>query len=336
MSTQKFKLTLAAKPSDTKIFYPNKLMLVGSCFTENMGAKFQHHLFDTYENGHGILFNPVSVQNAIIDYLENKQYTIEDLFYLNEVWNSWHHHSRFSGITQQEALDKINTSINDAHLFLKKANHIIITLGSAWLYTLNENAPSNHGLVVANNHKAPSQWFTKKLMSVVELTENLKGLVSRLKSFNPHIKIIFTISPVRHLREGLIENNRSKAVLIQSVHDIVNADLGVEYFPAYEYVIDDLRDYRFYAEDLVHPNFAATNYVWEKFVETYMSNETQIMMKQIAELQLAKQHKPFFAGSSEHQKFLQTCVEKTAALLNQYPFLSLQNHLQFFKDQIVK
>jgi len=336
MSTQKFKLTLAAKPTDNKIFYPNKIMLVGSCFTENIGAKFQHHLFDTNENAHGILFNPISVQNAIIDYLDNKQYTTEDLFILNEVWNSWHHHSRFSGLTQQQALEKINTSINNAHSFLKKANHLIITLGSAWLYTLNENAPSHKGLVVANNHKAPAQWFEKKLMNVSELTVNLKSLVGRLKSFNPHLNIIFTISPVRHLREGLVENNRSKAVLIQAVHEIVGIETNVDYFPAYEYVIDDLRDYRFYAEDLVHPNYAATNYVWEKFVETYMSHETQIVMKQIAELQLAKQHKPFFSGSNEHQKFIQSCIEKSTALLNQYPFLSLQSHIQFFKEQIAK
>lgn len=336
MSTQKFKLTLAAKPTENKISYPNKVMLVGSCFTENIGAKFQHHLFDTNENGHGILFNPVSVQNAIIDYLDNKQYTFEDLFLWNEVWNSWHHHSRFSGITPQEALEKINNSIHQAHAFLKKANHLIITLGSAWLYTLNENAPSNHGLIVANNHKAPAQWFDKKLMNAAELAANLKSLVSRLKMFNPHLNIIFTISPVRHLREGLVENNRSKAILIQAVHEIVESESNVDYFPAYEYVIDDLRDYRFYAEDLVHPNYAATNYVWEKFVETYMSNDTQLLMKQIAELQLAKQHKPFFSGSTEHQKFIQSCIEKSNALLNQYPFLSLQSHLLFFKEQIVK
>jgi lysophospholipase L1-like esterase len=336
MSTQKFKLTLAAKPSDNKINYPNKIMLVGSCFSENMGAKFQHLLFDTYENGHGILFNPVSVQNAIFDYINNKQYASDDLFLLNDVWNSWHHHSRFSGITQQEALTKINSSINNAHLFLKKANYLIVTLGSAWLYSLNEKSPSNPGIIVANNHKAPADWFTKKLMNVQDLTSNLKSLVHHLKSFNPHLNIIFTISPVRHLREGLIENNRSKAVLIQAVHEVIHQEKGVEYFPAYEYVIDDLRDYRFYAEDLVHPNYAATNYVWEKFVETYMSNETQNMMKQIAELQLAKQHKPFFAGSSEHQKFIQSCIEKTAVLINQYPFLSLHELLHFFKDQIVK
>ncbi len=333
---QKFKLTLDAKPSHLPITYAHSLMLMGSCFTENMGAKLKHHLFEVKENPHGILFNPVSVQNAILDYIHIKQYTAEDLFLLNDVWNSWHHHSRFSGVTIQEALDKINTSIQDAHLFLKSANHLVITLGSAWLYTLNEHAPSGKGLVVANNHKAPSSWFTKRLLQPAELINQLNELIASLKVFNPNLHIVFTISPVRHLREGLVENNRSKAVLIHAVHEVVHLHQNIAYFPAYEYVMDDLRDYRFYAEDLVHPNYAATNYVWDKLVETYMNADTQKIMKQVAELQLAIQHKPFFAGSSEHQKFLHACVDKTNLLMAQCPFLPLQKHLQFFSDQIAK
>lgn len=336
MSALKLKLTLDAKPSDLKIKYGEKLMLIGSCFTENIGSKLKAHLFETFENPHGILFNPVSVQNALEDVMANKKYTPSDLFLLNEVWNSWHHHSRFSGITQEEALQKINESIQEAHDFLKSANHLMITLGSAWLYTLNENAPDNHQMVVANNHKAPANWFTKQLLQPAELLSNLKILIAQLKAFNPHIHIVFTISPVRHLREGLVENNRSKAVLIQAVHELVATASNLAYFPAYEYVIDDLRDYRFYAEDLVHPNYTATQYVWEKLVETYMSADTQLIMKQVAELQLALNHKPFFSGSAEHQKFLHACIEKTAQLMLQQPFLPLQKHLQFFKDQIGK
>jgi len=336
MSAVKFKLTLSAHPSNTSIAYQQKTMLIGSCFTENMGAKLKQHLFETLENPHGILFNPVSVKNAISDYISNKQYTENDLFLLNDVWNSWHHHSRFSGITKEEALHKINNSIKEANAFLKSANHLIITLGSAWLYTLNENAPDHAGLVVANNHKAPSSWFTKKLMKSAELQGDLKSLVEALQQFNPSLHIIFTISPVRHLREGLVENNRSKAVLIQVVHDLMETNSNVEYFPAYEYVIDDLRDYRFYAEDLVHPNYAATNYVWEKFVETYFAVETQLVMKQVAEMQLALHHKPFFAGSTEHQKFIHACIEKASVLMANHPYLSLQNHIQAFKSQIGK
>ena len=336
MSAVKFKLTLSANASQSLIAYQQKTMLIGSCFTENMGAKLKHHLFEIQENPHGILFNPVSVHNALMDYISNKQYNETDLFLLNDVWNSWHHHSRFSGISKEAALDKINNSIKESYDFLKLADHLIITLGSAWLYTLNENAPFGQGFVVANNHKAPSNWFTKRLMKSDALLHNLNVLVESLHKFNPSLHIIFTISPVRHLREGLIENNRSKAVLIQAVHDLVEQTKNVEYFPAYEYVVDDLRDYRFYAEDLVHPNYAASNYVWEKFVETYMDVETQSIMKQVAEMQLAKQHKPFFAGSTEHQKFIQSCIEKGESLYAKYPYLPIQNHIQFFKSQIVK
>ncbi len=336
MSALKLKLTLDAKPASHKINYGERLLLMGSCFTENIGLKLQAHLFETLENSHGILFNPVSVQNALMDIIANKKYTELDLFLLNDVWNSWHHHSRFSGVTQTEALDKMNGAIQEAHSYLKSAHHLVITLGSAWLYTLNENVPNHMGMVVANNHKAPANWFAKKLLQPQELLSNLQSLVAALQSFNPNLHIVFTISPVRHLREGLVENNRSKAVLIQAVHDLVSMEKNIEYFPAYEYVIDDLRDYRFYSEDLVHPNYAATQYVWEKLVDTYMSAETQSIMKQVAELQLAFNHKPFFSGSTEHQKFLLSYIEKTMHLMAQCPQLPLEKHLYFFKGAIGK
>lgn len=332
----KFKLTLDAKPAKYSIGYEDKLMLIGSCFTENIGAKFKSHLFEVMENPYGILFNPVSVSSALTEIIELRSYTENDLFQHNELWHSWHHHSRFSAVEKAAALDKINTSIVAAHHFLKTANRLVITLGSAWLYHLNTEAPLGVGQVVANNHKAPSDWFYKSLMQPTLLIENLHGLVTYLQSFNPNLQITFTISPVRHLREGLVENNRSKAVLIHAVHELVTQYENVDYFPAYEYVIDDLRDYRFYAEDLVHPNFAASGYVWDKLIETYMKPETQAVMKQVAELQLAVNHKPFFVGSVEHQKFLQSCIRKTEELMKAYPSLPLQEHLTFFTTSITK
>jgi hypothetical protein len=332
----KFKLTLEAKHSKYPIEYGDKLMLIGSCFTENIGAKFKSHLFEISENPYGILFNPVSVTNTLTEIMELRKYKSDDLFQHNELWHSWSHHSRFSAIKQEDALENINRTILDAHHFLKSANRLVITLGSAWLYHLTNEAPLGKGQVVANNHKGPINWFFKSLMQPNELLESLHALVGRLQTFNPNLQIVFTISPVRHLREGLIENNRSKAVLIHAVHELVSQSNQVDYFPAYEYVMDDLRDYRFYAEDLVHPNFAASGYVWDKLVETYMDHKTQAIMKQIAELQLAMNHKPFFTGSVEHQKFLQSCILKTETLMAAYPTLSLQDHLAFFKAGISK
>ena len=332
----KLKLTLEAKPSKYPIEYGDKLMLIGSCFTENIGAKFKSHLFEISENPYGILFNPVSVTNALTEIMELRKYKSDDLFQHNELWHSWNHHSRFSAVEKVEALDNINSTILSAHDFLKSANRLVITLGSAWLYHLTNEAPLGNGQVVANNHKGPINWFFKSLMQPNDLLDNLQALVARLQTFNPALHITFTISPVRHLREGLIENNRSKAVLIHAVHELVNQCNQVDYFPAYEYVMDDLRDYRFYAEDLVHPNFAASGYVWDKLVDTYMDHKTQAIMKQIAELQLAMNHKPFFIGSVEHQKFLESCILKTETLMTAHPALSLQDHLAFFKAGISK
>ena len=336
MSTLKFKLTLASKRSENSIGYRDQLFLIGSCFSENMGAKLNTHLFKVFENPHGVLFNPISVAQSLSDCINHKQYAEADLFQLNEVWNSWNHHSRYSGITPKDAVEKINNSITKAHAFLKTADHIVITLGSAWVYQLNSQSPFTAGQVVANNHKAPATWFDKALMKPDALVLLLNKMVKDLLQFNAHLQIIFTISPVRHLREGLVENNRSKAVLIQAVHEIVDSIDNTAYFPSYEYVIDDLRDYRFYAEDLVHPNYAASNYVWEKWVETYMNEETQNIMKQVAELQLAMQHKPFFAGSTQHKEFLQNCIAKSERLLSLYPYLSLNDQVQFFKQEIAK
>lgn len=332
----KFKLTLDAKPSKYPIEYGDKLMLIGSCFTENIGAKFKTHLFELSENPYGILFNPVSVIHALTEIMELSTYKADDLFHHNELWHSWNHHSRFSAIEKDAALEGINHTIVEAHHFLKSANRLVITLGSAWLYHLTNEAPLGKGQVVANNHKGPIHWFYKSLMQPNVLQEKLQNLVERLHAFNPNLHIVFTISPVRHLREGLIENNRSKAVLIHAVHELISQSNQVDYFPAYEYVMDDLRDYRFYAEDLVHPNFAASGYVWDKLVETYMEPKTQAIMKQVAELQLAMNHKPFFIGSVEHQKFLQSCILKTETLMAAHPVLSLQDHLAFFKAGISK
>jgi len=331
----KFKLTLEASKSATAIRYQDKILLMGSCFTENIGAKLHRHLFEVKENPHGILFNPMSVIGALQDYINNKQYNAADLFELNDLFNSWHHHTRFSDITASATLTKINNSISDAHAYLKGADKLVITLGSAWLYCLTDIAPSGAGLVVANNHKAPANWFEKKLMDPVELAAQLQKIVTAIQAFNNKIHIIFTISPVRHLREGLIENNRSKSVLIYAVHDVIAKLKRVDYFPAYEYVIDDLRDYRFYAEDLVHPNYAATNYVWDKLVSTYFSEDTQLIMGEVAELQLAKQHKPFNKASIAHQAFLQKSLIKTQALQSKYPYLPMTDFITFFSEELI-
>ncbi|MGZ8543988.1 MAG: GSCFA domain-containing protein, partial [Flavisolibacter sp.] len=217
----KFHLDLDIKKLNPSITHHSRLFLIGSCFTENIGEKLKQFKFEVFENPNGILFNPVSVAEALIACVENEKTREEDLFELNEGWHSWKHHSRFSGITAQEAVERINTSTERAHEFLKHADVVMITLGSAWVYSLSEKAARYaHGLITANNHKAPADWFHKKLLTAEMVLQVLDNMIHRLFHFNPEIRIIFTISPVRHIREGLVDNNRSKAVLIQAVHQL--------------------------------------------------------------------------------------------------------------------
>lgn len=329
----KFHFEFDIKKLLPPITHRDKLVLMGSCFTENISEKLNKHKFSVLENPNGILFNPVSVAEALVSYIENKQFNESDLFHLNEGWHSWKHHSRFSGLSAAEALGKINASTANANRYLKEANYLLITLGSSWVYTLTEKAANTRpGSVAANNHKAPADWFYRKLMTPEEVLQTLDHMIHRLFLFNAELKIIFTISPVRHLREGVVENNRSKAVLIQAVHHLVDKFEKLYYFPAYELVIDDLRDYRFYAEDLVHPNYFATQYVWEKFVDTCMDDKTKRLMEAIHSIQLAYRHRPFNPSSGQHKKFLQSFYQKTVALQEQHPYLDFKNELEFFSQ----
>ena len=278
------------------------------------------------DNPNGILFNPVSISKSISSYIDNKQYKESDLFYQNECWNSWEHHSRFSKPDAIECLNGINESQSKANAFLKKADWLLITLGSAFVYEL-ENKD-----VVANCHKVPTDKFVKRLLFVDEVFSGLQQMIEKVQAFNTGIKIIFTISPVRHLRDGFVENNRSKATLIQAVHQLAEKNNSCFYFPAYELIIDDLRDYRFFAEDMVHPNYAATNYVWEKFIATCIDEPSQQLMKDIAVIVAAKNHKPFNPTSEQHKKFLQLNLEKVKKLQQQFPHINLKEEESYFKS----
>ena len=321
-----FHLEFTPKPFDDKISHPHNLLLIGSCFTEQIGTKLSNHKFSVLDNPNGILFNPVSICKSISSYIENKQYTEADLFYQNESWNSWEYHSRFSDPDKQKCLKGINESQYKANTFLKNADWLLITLGSAFVYELENKE------VVANCHKVPTDKFIKRLLPFEEVFAGLQQMIEKVKIFNPGIKIIFTISPVRHLRDGFVENNRSKATLIQAVHQLTEKNADCIYFPAYELIIDDLRDYRFFAEDMVHPNYAATNYVWEKFIAACIDEPSQQLMKEIAVIVAAKNHKPFNPASEQHKKFLLTNLDKVKKLQQQFPYLNLEKEEVFFKS----
>lgn len=320
-----FRLEYSPRPFDVKIDHQHNLLLLGSCFTEKIGTKLANHKFSVLENPNGILFNPVSITRSILSYIVNKQYTEPDLFYQNECWNSWEHHSRFSKPDAGECLKSINESQARAHEFLKKADWLLITLGSAFVYELDNET------VVANCHKVPTDKFNKRLLSVDELNNDLQQMIENVRAFNPGLRIIFTISPVRHIRDGFVENNRSKAILIQGVHQLVDKNSNIFYFPAYELVIDDLRDYRFFAEDMVHPNYAATNYVWDKFIAACINEQSRQLMKEIAVITAAKTHKPFNPTSELHKKFLQHNLDSVIKLQERFPYINFEEEKDYFR-----
>jgi hypothetical protein len=322
-----FRLTFPVAPLEPAFEYRDQLLLMGSCFAEEMGEKLQQHLFSTLVNPHGILYNPISITKAMNSYLDNKQYTEADLFMHNDLWHSWDHHSRFSALTPAAVLENINAAQQQAAGCISTAQWLVITLGSAYAYVLKET-----GQLVANCHKVPMSAFYKKLLTVDEIITALDNMMHRLFFRNRNINILFTVSPVRYARDGVVENNLSKAILLQAVHQLVNKFDRLFYFPAYELVIDDLRDYRFYKDDLVHPNETAVNYVWEHFVNSCVHPNSQQLLKIIQDLNRARQHRPFNPESPQHRQFLHTYARKVAALQQEHPYLQLGELARYFNS----
>ena len=321
----KLMLDIQIDEPEVKIDYRDKIMLVGSCFTEHIGNSLAGLKFQVMQNPNGIVFDPSTVASSITSYIENKKYSAEELIQLNELWQSWQHHSRYSGVNRDEVLEVINKSQQQAHDFLKEAKWLIITLGTSFSYRLTDGSKP-----VANCHRAPSVWFNKHMMSIDETVTAFDTLLYRLFQFNPSINIIFTVSPVRHIRDGIINNNRSKARLLESVHHLVNKFSRLHYFPSYELVIDVLRDYRFYDIDLVHPNYQATSFVIEHFMNHYVNESSLTLSKEIEKIVIARKHKPFQPSTDAHKHFLKLHEERTKILMTSYPFLSLQEELDFF------
>jgi len=331
-----FMVNIDLRKPPRQINYEDKILLIGSCFTEHIGNSLEELKFSVLQNPNGILFDPRSVSQSLVSYIENRQYNEKDFFQLNEIWHSWRHHSRFSNTNLNEAVRIVNTSQQMAHQFLKQADWIIVTLGSSFSYQLTEQAanaggdPREAGAGVANCHRAPAQWFNKHLMTVDEIILNLDDALRQLFQLNPGLNIVFTVSPVRHIRDGVVDNNRSKARLIEVVHQLVSKYDNLNYFPAYELVIDVLRDYRFFDTDLVHPNYMATEFVLEKFAESFIDEPTQKLMQEIKSLVTARKHKAFQPDTTAHQQFLKTYFEKAKVLKEKYSFLDLDEEIKYF------
>jgi hypothetical protein len=320
-----FHLQFPVPPFPDKINYGDKFLMLGSCFAENVAERMKKFKLDVCINPHGVLYNPESISIALKRYLTGAQMKEEDLFYSNDTWNSWEHHSRYSDPDKKKCLNDINHEIETAHQRIKNCKWLFITFGSAFSYLSNEKK-----MPVGNCHKLPNKEFTKTLLTVDLIRNEYVSILSKIKKINPDINVVFTVSPVRYIRDGVIENNLSKAILIQSVHELIKVIENSFYFPAYELIIDDLRDYRFYNTDLVHPNETAIEYVFEKFCGAAFSDESKVLFEKLSEIITAVNHKPFNEKSDSHKKFKENYRGKTETLQKQFPFLKLDKEIGYF------
>lgn len=320
----KFKIDFDIEPLPSKINHEDGLFLIGSCFAENIATKLTENKFNIYTNPNGIVFNPISIFNTLGLLCEDKNYDENALLQSDEIWYSFHHHSAIKAQSKEELLNKIQAINKEAKQALVQAKQLVITMGSAWVY---EYLP--HHEIVANCHKVPQVQFQKRLLSVAEIVESFNGIYPKIKKLNPNINILLTVSPVKYLRDGIIENNLSKSTLLLAADTICKTH-SLPYFPAFEIVNDELRDYRFYAEDMAHPNETAIQYVWESFVSACVGDESKHLMQQLDEIRKACHHRPFNVESAQHQKFKKLFLQKTQDLQNKHPYLSLEAEISYF------
>ncbi len=309
----KFRTELKYTQAANAIDHRSKITLIGSCFSDHVSNKLRLAGFDVLANPHGILFNPESIRNAVSDYLTLKPYTQTDLLYNGEQWVSLSHHGKFSDREPEVTLKRINEGITRARDFLEKSSHLIVTLGTSWIYRhLRQDR------IVANCHKIPQAEFQKELLTVEQIVKCLSEMVGEVKKVNPSMSFIFTVSPVRHLKDGIVENTLSKARLHQAVHEMLK-DENVHYFPSYEIMMDDLRDYRFYESDMIHPNSTAIDYIWEKFSEVWILESCKDLMRRVEGINRALEHRPLNAKSNQYREFRDRVEKEIEAIQKLHP-----------------
>ncbi len=308
-----FRTQIPLKKAHNQIDYQSKVLLFGSCFSENIGNKLNYFKFQNSSNPFRILFHVKAIENLITNAINQKEYTEEDILFHNERWHCFDAHSGLSDTSKNTLLQNLNSAIKSTHQQINDASHLIITLGTAWVYRFIET-----DAIVANCHKVPQKKFLKEILPVDEIAESLEAIISLIKNVNPTIEIIFTVSPVRHLKDGFTENSLSKAHLLSAIYQIIEPRKHLHYFPSYEIMLDDLRDYRFYNSDMIHPNETAIEYIWEHFKNTWIDESSQNLMTEIDSIQKGLAHKPFNENSKQHQQFLENLQLKINALKAQH------------------
>jgi len=312
-----FRTPIPISESVFPIDYNSKMMSLGSCFAVNMAEKFEHFKFQNSCNPFGIIFNPVSIEKLIERVVNKVFFTEKDIFFHNNLWHCFEVHSELSNSDKEAFLSSLNQLIDSTHQEITESTHFQITYGTSWVYRNIENQE-----IVANCHKVPQKQFEKELLSVEIIQKSIKNIVELIQSLNPNCKFIFTVSPVRHIKDGFVENTLSKSHLISAIHSTDNSQLITDnYFPSYEIMMDELRDYRFYAEDMLHPNQVAIDYIWQRFKETSISKTAFTIMDEVEGIQKGLSHRPFNPESESHQKFVAKLQTRITKLCSEYPFM---------------
>lgn len=316
-----FTTQIPISKSQNPIDYTSKIISIGSCFAENMGEKFEYFKFHNLVNPFGIIFNPVSIEKLVNRAVNKIEFTEKDIFFHNEHWHCYEVHSVLSNSSSELLIENLNKILHSFRSQIQEATHFIITYGTSWVY---RHIESNE--IVANCHKVPQSQFTKEILSVENIEKSIQNSINLIQKINTNCNFIFTISPVRHIKDGFVENQRSKANLISSLQFLLNTEhckLNTEYFPSYEILMDELRDYRFYAEDMLHPNQTAIDYIWIKFFENYVQEKEFQKMNEVCDIQKALKHRPFNPNSESHKKFLKNLNQKINLIQEKLP------HIQF-------
>ena len=312
-----FTTKIPISKSNSPIDYNSKIVSLGSCFAVNMAEKFDYFKFQNSCNPFGILFHPLAIEKIISKAINLDFFTEEDIFFHNERWHCFDVHSDLSNDNKEEFLQTLNELVKVTNRQITEASHIIITYGTSWVYSnkLSEK-------VVANCHKVSQNQFDKKILSVATIEKSIQNTIALIEKVNPNCAIIFTVSPVRHIKDGFSENQQSKSNLISAIHstfDILHSTKG--YFPSYEIMMDELRDYRFYAEDMLHPTQVAIDYIWERFCEASISESAFSTMEGVETIQKGLKHRPFNPNSESHLKFLNQLKSKISKLKSEFPFM---------------
>jgi len=325
------RTTFRIESSQKKLSYNNPAMFIGSCFASSIGSMMGLGRMPVMINPSGTVYNPVSVCNTLNTITSGKDFTINDLYHYNDTYLSFYHYTDFSSEDPSEVLEKINRRSREAGEFLRNARFLFITLGTARVYKWKET-----GTVVSNCHKIPASYFEPELLTVEEIVNLWSEELDRLNSLFPQLKIVFTISPVRHWKDGAHGNQISKSILLLAIDELLTHSVSPQYFPAYELFMDDLRDYRFYDDDMLHPSQLGINYTWDAFTRCYMDSGTINIWNDVVRITKATRHKINTGSRIKIEKFAKSMLQQISEVENSTPSIDFSNERNYFLNLLIK